>query len=242
MLHLLTSPLWAPADQPPCALPLTVPAAVLVVLATHGSTGSGWLTRQQLALVFWPDAPASDALHHLRINLHRTRQLLASWGVADALQAQRHQLRLDLPTDLAQLRAAQSQNNAALLQALNPQHWLQNWRLPGFDSFTQWCDDTAQQLQADWLAASKRALPIAESRPGAAPTPAPPCPHPSQPGRFCPACSQHRPRHAGARAQCRAAPPTGQPGTGLAAAGRARRRQNQPAARRLPPSTLFTWA
>ena len=154
MLYLLHSPAWAPEGQPPQPLPLTVPAALLVVLATQGS----WMTREQLALVFWPDATPADALHHLRTNLNRARNLLAGWGLADALQSERARLRLALPTDLAQLRAAQDAGDAALLARLSPAQWLQGWRLPGYDGFAQWCDDTAQQLQADWLQAGRRGM------------------------------------------------------------------------------------
>ena len=154
MLVLLNSPAWAPAGTAPQPLPLTLPAALLVVLATQAS----WMTREQLALVFWPDATPTDALHHLRTNLHRARGLLAGWGLADALQTERARLRLVLPTDLAQLRAAQASGDAALLARLSPAQWLQGWRLPGYDGFAQWCDDTAQQLQADWLQAGRRGM------------------------------------------------------------------------------------
>lgn len=154
MLYLLTSPAWAPPGQPPRALPLTLPAALLVVLATHAT----WVSRERLALIFWPDAAPTDALHHLRINLHRARGLLKDVGLDDALQAERTRVQLALPSDLALLRAAQAGSDAALLQRLSPAQWLQGWRLPGFDGFAQWCDDTAQQLQADWLAACRRML------------------------------------------------------------------------------------
>lgn len=163
MLYLLHSPAWAPAGTAPQPLPLTLPAALLVVLATQ----AGWMTREQLALVFWPDAAPADALHHLRTNLHRARGLLAGWGLADALQTERARLRLVLPTDLAQLRSAQAAGDAALLARLSPAQWLQGWRLPGYDGFAQWCDDTAAQLQADWLQAGRRGL-------AAAPPPAGP--------------------------------------------------------------------
>ncbi len=152
MLYLLTSPAWAPAGQVPRPLPLTLPAALLVVLATHAS----WMSREQLAAVFWPDAAPPDALRHLRTNLHRARALLVDWGVGDALQAERARVQLALPSDLAQLRAAQQGSPAGLLARLSPVQWLHGWRLPGNDGFAQWCDDTAGRLQADWLAADRR--------------------------------------------------------------------------------------
>jgi tetratricopeptide (TPR) repeat protein len=167
MLYLLNSPAWAPPDQPLRPLPLTLPAALLVVLATQAS----WMTREQLALVFWPDAAPGDALHHLRINLHRARSLLAGWGLADALQAERSRVRLTLPSDLALLREAQERGDATLLARLSPAQWLQGWRLPGNEGFAQWCDETAQCLQDDWLAAGRRRAPAASSHPAEAAPP-----------------------------------------------------------------------
>lgn len=138
MLTLLQSPAWIADDNPPAALPATLPGALLVVLASRQQ----WVSREALALIFWPDTSPADALHHLRVNLHRTKQLLAGWGQSHALQAERTRLRLQLPTDLAPLRAAPSA----------PGQWLPGWCLPGHDAFAHWCDDTAAALQREWLA------------------------------------------------------------------------------------------
>jgi tetratricopeptide (TPR) repeat protein len=143
-------------------LPLTVPAALLVVLAHH----EGWLARERLALIFWPDATPADALHHLRINLHRTKQLLAGWGRADALATERSRVRLDLPSDLALLRRAQAEGDAAALAELNPGRWLAGWQLPAYGGFAQWCEDTGAACLAAWLAASRRGLPGAAGASG----------------------------------------------------------------------------
>jgi DNA-binding SARP family transcriptional activator len=136
-------------------LPLTLPAALLVVLATHAT----WMARERLALILWPYAAPADALHHLRVNLHRAPSLLQGLGPgpgqSDALQAERTRVRLVLPSDLALLRAAQAGGDTTLLRSLSPAQWLQGWHLSGCDGFNQWRDDTAQQLQAQWLAACR---------------------------------------------------------------------------------------
>ena len=177
MLCLLHNPAWCPPGEPPAELPLVVPAALLVVLATTG----GWLTRESLALIFWPEAARSDALHHVRINLHRARTLLASWGVEGALEAERARVRLSLPMDLLPLNGSSAPAGAGP----SPAAWLQRWRLPGYEGFSQWCDDTAQQLHSQWLARSRLALPAQGSAPSGAVQPSAASDRPSAapPGR-----------------------------------------------------------
>lgn len=154
MLRLLTPPAWAPEGAPARPLPATVPAALIVVLAAS----EAGLPRERLAALFWPDASATDALHHLRVNLHRARALLRSWGMADGLQAQGQQLRLALPTDLAARADAPPPD---------PADWPPAWRLAGYDGFAQWCRDTALALHRRWLRDSRQA----PADTGAAPAP-----------------------------------------------------------------------
>jgi len=158
MLCLLKTPAWAPDGEPPRLLPPTVPGALIVVL---GASEAG-LPRERLAALFWPDAAPTDALHHLRVNLHRARSLLRGWGVDDGLQAQGQSVRLTLPTDLALWRAS-----AADGPPLDPADWPQGWRLAGYDGFAQWCGDTAQALHRRWLRDSRAAAP--EPMPAPAP-------------------------------------------------------------------------
>lgn len=152
MLQLLTSPAWAPAGLPPRPLPQTLPAALLVLLAAQ----AGWMSREALALVFWPDATPAEASHHLRVNLHRARSLLTAWGQADALQAERSRLRLDLPNDLAAWRAALATAESDWLARHGVAGWLQGWQLPRHEGFARWVDETAHQLQSEWLLACRR--------------------------------------------------------------------------------------
>lgn len=158
MLCLLKTPAWAPEGEPPRLLPATLPGALIVVLAAS----EAGLSRERLAALFWPDAAPTDALHHLRVNLHRARSLLRSWGVDDGLQAQGQSVRLTLPTDLAHWRAS-----AADGPPLDPADWPRGWRLAGYDGFAQWCVDTAQALHRRWLRDSRAAAPD----PSAAPAP-----------------------------------------------------------------------
>src|SRR5215831_13188380 len=101
MLRLLQTPLWAQSNAQH-DLPATVPGWAVAFLALHGD----WVSRERVAAVFWPDAATEEALHNLRVNLHRTRQVLAGWGVESQLEAERRRVRLQLPTDVAALRRA----------------------------------------------------------------------------------------------------------------------------------------
>jgi tetratricopeptide (TPR) repeat protein len=170
MLLLLSEPAWAAPDQPRHAVPVTVPGALLLVLAE----AQAWRSREQLAHIFWPDHPASDALHHLRINLHRSRQLLQRWGLdaKAAMTAERSRVRLQLPTDLAELREAQTSGQAGALARHNPSRWLRGWVLPHCDSFAQWAQEVGDKLHQDWLAAHRRWMLASLNTAPAAPAPA----------------------------------------------------------------------
>ena len=171
MLVLLAPPAWAPAGQAPQPLPATVPAALLVVLAAQAPPGA-WLARERLAAIFWPEAAPADALHHLRINLHRSRTLLDAWGRRDALVADRTRVRLNLPTDLAEQHAAQQAGDAAAALRHGPPAWLPGWQLTGYEHFGHWADEFAQTLHSAWLQAGRPRPTSPAAAPPAEPAPA----------------------------------------------------------------------
>ena len=80
MLELLKTPRWSTAGNTH-DLPATLPGWLLAYLAVQGD----WVSRDRLLALFWPDAASTEAQHNLRMNLLRLRQLLAEWGVAEAL-------------------------------------------------------------------------------------------------------------------------------------------------------------
>lgn len=139
MLQLLCVPRWVVDGQAPRLLPATVPACLLIHLAVEGS----WIDRERLAELFWPGEPAGEALRKLRVNLHRVRGLLDAWGRSDALLAERHRVCLSLPCDVHTLR------DGGVLTALQPQQWLQGFRIPGFAGFWDWADARGAQWIRD---------------------------------------------------------------------------------------------
>jgi tetratricopeptide (TPR) repeat protein len=152
MLRLTDLPAWVPPSGSPQPLPGTLPGALVLVLAMS----EGWQSRERLAALLWPDCEPADGLHHLRVNLHRSRALLQRWGVADRLLTQGSQLQLQLPTDLPAWQAA------AGGPPLDPQDWPRGWRLPGHEGLAQWCLQTAQALHRRWLQQGRQIRPTSD--------------------------------------------------------------------------------
>jgi hypothetical protein len=164
MLYLSKTPAWAREGEPPRHVPTTVPGALVIVLAAS----QAWLSRERLAALFWPDAKPHDALHHLRVNLHRARSLLGQWGVADSLQSQGTQLRLVLPTDLMVWQSAAAADGPPI----DPADWPPGWQLAGYPGVAEWCTDTAQAWRRRWLRDSRKASALPEVSSTAKPPPA----------------------------------------------------------------------
>ncbi len=159
MLQLLGVPTWlndSPdgTGQSGSPLPASLPAALLIYLACQGR----WIEREALALLFWPDSPQKEARHNLRVNLHRTRQLLAPTGLEDQLESERTRVVLRLPTDLDLLQAACQNTDAAALLLHQPSRWLEGFRISGFESFDHWSQTLAARWSTQWNKAAQQAL------------------------------------------------------------------------------------
>ena len=154
MLRLLESPTWQADGEAPRLLPCTLPSA----LAIHLAAQRGWVDRERLACLFWPDRPPAEALHNLRVNLHRVRGQLAGWGQDACLRSERQRLALGLSTDLQGLDEAFAAADAGALARLAPWRLLEGFRIPGFDGFQQWVDDERRRLSRQWSLAAERAL------------------------------------------------------------------------------------
>ena len=125
-LRVLGTLRWEPEGAPPRPLPVVLPAAILLVLARHVQ----WVSRTQLASLFWPGMPDESALLNLRVNLHKARQLLADLGAQPPLEAERRRVRWLVQTDLDPAdRAAGPLATGFDLPEFEPfQAWLHEWR------------------------------------------------------------------------------------------------------------------
>lgn len=143
MLQLLgPTPAWQGAGSAQ-ALPNTLPGWMVALLALH----DGWVARERLLALLWPHAPAAEAQHNLRVNLHRTKALLADWGQADALQTERRRVQLVLPNDVATLRDAL---DAGHPPASVPGRLLQGMDFGAFAGLREWVEAEGRELSQGW--------------------------------------------------------------------------------------------
>lgn len=169
MLQLLGTPQWVAPPQAPRLLPATVPGCLLVYLAARGD----WHAREQLCDFCWPGEPPAQAQRKLRVTLHRVQGLLHDWGRPEALQRDRTRVRLSLPTDVQALATVAGAGPAAFaaLVALDPDAWLQGFRVPGQAAFDDWADRQGRRCRHDWAVAAERALAAADESAPSSPPP-----------------------------------------------------------------------
>jgi predicted ATPase len=143
MLHLLGTPQWrtATGSHP---LPNTLPGWTIAFLALQ----AGWVARDRLTALFWPDVASVEALHNLRMALHRVRPLLAEWGVEAALEAERRRVRLVLPTDVAALR--QTASDASRPAREYSGVLMSSMDFSGFPALEEWAALERAALASTW--------------------------------------------------------------------------------------------
>jgi DNA-binding SARP family transcriptional activator len=146
-------------------LPASAPVWLLACLGLAGE----WQSREQLQLLFWPDASSADAQRQLRVTLHRSRQLLQAVGAEDALEAERTRLRLNLASDVARFRQAVAQGDWATALSLHRQPLLAGQGLRGFAELDEWLAAQREALQTEWRAAALREAAALEAQGQAAP-------------------------------------------------------------------------
>lgn len=132
-------------------LPATAPSGLLTVLALAG----GWMARDQLSLLFWPDSGTADAQRQLRVTLHRSRQWLASAGHEEALQTERQRARLLMPSDVAGFREAIARGDWPAALALQRAPLLEGHAVRGFAQLDEWISHQRDALRADWRRAAR---------------------------------------------------------------------------------------
>lgn len=154
-LQLLTAPRWLDAGGGGHDVPDNLPGYLLVHLACRGE----WVTREALAALFWPARAEPEALNNLRANLHRVRELLAAWGRDAALRSEPRRVRIELPTDVAALRAALARGDWDQAADAPGDALLTSLSFRGFAQVEDWAAGERRSLAAAWRGAVLKAVP-----------------------------------------------------------------------------------
>lgn len=136
-------------------VPDNLPGTIVAYLAHRGD----WIGRDALAALLWPQRGDTEARHNLRANLHRVRSLLASWPGASgsALQALKQRVRLALPTDVAEFRAAIGRADWQRAVELRSAPLLAGFSHRGFELVDEWARVESAALDEAWRQATLNA-------------------------------------------------------------------------------------
>ncbi len=129
-------------------VPLDRRGALLAYLAYAG----GWVDRDRLVVLFWPDADESGAKRNLRQLLHRTRRL----ALEPELEVTAHALRWRIDTDVAELRRMVAAGNHAAVVELYQGPLLEGLALEDSRGFDAWLEAERASLQEAFYAAGLR--------------------------------------------------------------------------------------
>jgi len=143
-LRLLGSPRLDAAEASR-DLPLDRPASLGYLLAHRGD----WVRRAELACLYNPEADESSALSNLRKLAHRLRQQ----GWAEGLEADTSRLRLRLPTDVHEFRAALQCRDWAQALQLYRGAFLEGLAFPDLAGYDDWLALERQDLARAWRTA-----------------------------------------------------------------------------------------
>ncbi len=127
-------------------LPPYKPACLLVYLAVQ----QGWVSREVLATLFWPDTDEAGARRNLRMMLSRIRD--ESW--ASGLEIAASQCRWQGTTDYQLFREALGAGDWAGAISLHRAPLLADWRVPDVPAFEEWLELEREDSLSAWRDAS----------------------------------------------------------------------------------------
>ena len=134
------------------SLPQALPSWMLARLGVHAD----WMSREELAVLLWPDAGEDQAQHRLRVHLHRLRDQLGELGLRERLVAERQRVSIAIDCDVARFRDAVGRGDRAAAVSLHRRPLLSGWRMRGFDLLEEWADVERRQLLTGWIGCARR--------------------------------------------------------------------------------------
>lgn len=129
-------------------LPVDRRGYLLAYLATDG----GWVDRDRLALLFWPETGEDRAKRNLRQLLLRTKRL----GLKPAIEARVDALRWPVDSDVAQFRRALASGDHARATALYHGPFLEGFALDGSGADSAWLEAERERLHSAFHGAALR--------------------------------------------------------------------------------------
>ena len=145
MLHLLGSP-TAQTDGYQTDLPLNKPSWLLFYLAYYGE----WITREELAFFFRPEADEASARRYVRKLLNGARKL--EW--AEGLEVEGDRLRWTIETDVSRFRQAVEQERWFEATQLYSGAFLSGLSAASSPSYDAWLSLERETLEDLWKDAS----------------------------------------------------------------------------------------
>lgn len=127
-------------------LPDAMPGYLVAYLATR----AGWVLREEVAVLLWPEAAQTEAQNNLRVNLTRLRPHLARWGLASRFVAERRRLRLDIASDVEAVRAAHARGDWIAAAGAAGGRFLEGLSFRAFPVLGEWAQAEREALRVTW--------------------------------------------------------------------------------------------
>jgi predicted ATPase/DNA-binding SARP family transcriptional activator/Tfp pilus assembly protein PilF len=112
----------------------------------------GWVSRNDLAYLFWPDSTEERARSNLRKTLTRARE----FDPEGALEAERTRLRWNVESDVVAFVEALEADRYAEALDLVDGDLLEGFALDDAPEFSDWLDHTREELRQRWRSAVRR--------------------------------------------------------------------------------------
>jgi len=122
--------------------------ALLVYLALQGD----WVSRDELAFVFWPDNDTKTAKANLRQVLRRTKSL----AYAEMIETEGAKLRLACRTDVENFKKLNESADVVAATESYKGHLLQGFNVPDAEGFNSWLELERSELQELWQSSLKQ--------------------------------------------------------------------------------------
>lgn len=125
---------------------LELPPGQATHLAAVLALRSGWVARDELVALLWPDVPVRRGRHNLAQLLYAMRK--APWGAG--LESEPQRVRWAVPTDVAEFRSAASDGQWRMAAERYTGDLLEGVPEPSSPSLAEWLRNEAEDVRETW--------------------------------------------------------------------------------------------